>query len=293
MPVAFLLNLGFSIFEFLGGIISGSFAIMSDALHDFGDALSIGISLAIEKKSRKSPDEIYTFGYGNYSLIGALFTTIVLLSGSAIIIVNAVSKILNPTEIEYGKMLIFAVIGVIVNSVAAFVTRGKDTANQRAVNLHMLEDVLGWICVLISAVVIHFSDFYVLDPIMSIAVSIFIILRSFGNLKEIFSVFLAKVPKGISVSEIKKHLMQTNGIKDVHHIHIWEHGSGTILATMHIVTDEDASKIKKNVREELLSHGINHVTLEIEKTGETLCKKACEMPGEAGDVHHLGHHHHH
>ena len=277
MLIAFLLNLGFSVFEFFGGIISGSFAIMSDALHDLGDAFSIGISLIFERKSKKAPDETYTYGYGNFSLIGALFTTLILLFGSVIIIINAASKIINPAEIEYGKMIIFAVIGVLVNTVAAFVTRGRDSANQRAVNLHMLEDVLGWICVLMGAVIMHFTDFYILDPIMSIAVSTFIIFHSMSNLKEIFSVFLGKVPEETDISEIKEHLMLIEGICDVHHIHILKHGSGNILATMHIVTDENSSEIKAKVREELIEHGISHVTLEIEGTNENCNNKICAM----------------
>ena len=292
MIIAFLLNLGFSVFEFFGGIISGSFAIMSDALHDLGDTFSIGISLIFERKSKKAPDEIYTYGYGNFSLIGALFTTIILLLGCVIIIINAISKIINPTEIEYGKMIIFAVIGVLVNTVAAFVTRGKDSANQRAVNLHMLEDVLGWICVLIGAVIMHFTDFYILDPIMSIAVSTFIIFHSMSNLKEIFSVFLGKVPEETDISEIKEHLMLIEGICDVHHVHIWEHGSGNVLATMHIVSDSNPSQIKKEVREELIEHGISHVTLEIEGKNENCNNKVCNISHKLGYAHSHGHCHH-
>lgn len=290
--IAFLLNLGFSVFEFFGGIISGSFAIMSDALHDLGDAFSIGISLIFERKSKKAPDEIYTYGYGNFSLIGALFTTPILLFGSVIIIINAISKIINPSEIEYGKMIIFAIIGVLVNTVAAFVTRGKDSANQRAVNLHMLEDVLGWICVLIGAVIMHFTDFYILDPIMSIAVSTFIIFHSMSNLKEIFSVFLGKVPEETDISEIKEHLMLIEGICDVHHIHILKHGSGNILATMHIVTDENSSEIKAKVREELIEHGISHVTLEIEGKNENCNNRVCNISHKSGHAHSHGHCHH-
>jgi cobalt-zinc-cadmium efflux system protein len=292
MLIAFLLNLGFSVFEFFGGIISGSFAIMSDALHDLGDAFSIGISLIFERKSKKAPDEIYTYGYGNFSLIGALFTTLILLFGCVIIIINAISKIINPSEIEYGKMIIFAIIGVLVNTVAAFVTRGKDSANQRAVNLHMLEDVLGWICVLIGAVIMHFTDFYILDPIMSIAVSTFIIFHSMSNLKEIFSVFLGKVPEETDISEIKEHLMLIEGICDVHHIHILKHGSGNILATMHIVTDENSSEIKAKVREELIEHGISHVTLEIEGTNENCNNRVCNISHKSGHSHSHGHCHH-
>lgn len=291
MLIAFLLNLCFSIFEFVGGIISGSYAIMSDALHDLGDALSIGISFIFEKKSKKSPDEIYTFGYGNFSLIGALFTTFVLLSGSVIIITNSVAKIINPSEIQYGKMIVFAVIGVITNTVAALVTRGNGSANQRAVNLHMLEDSLGWVCVLTGAVIMHFTDFYFLDPIMSIAVSIFIIISSMSNLTYVFSVFLQKIPEETSAPEIKEKLMHIKGICEVHHVHIWRHGSDNILATMHVVTDENPAKIKEEVRRKLFEHGINHVTLEIEGTNVSCGDKVCQLSDKAGHAHCHGHCH--
>ena len=291
MLIAFLLNLGFSVFEFFGGIISGSHAIMSDAFHDFGDALSIGVSLVFEKKSKQPPDEKYTYGYGNYSLIGALFTTLILLSGSVIIIISSASKIINPTEIEYGKMIMFAVIGVIVNTIAAFVTRGRDSANQRAVNLHMLEDVLGWICVLIGAVIMHFTDFYILDPIMSIAVSTFIIFHSMSNLKEIFSVFLGKIPEETDISEIKEHLMLIEGICDVHHVHIRRLDGQNHDASMHITAHGDFPAIKRNIREELREHGIVHVTLELESVEEYCPERQCQMEVQSDAGHH--HHHHH
>lgn len=275
MFVAFLLNLFFSVFELFGGIISGSYAVISDSFHDFGDALSIGFSLIFEKKSKQSPDEKYTYGYGNYSLVGALFTTLVLLLGSVIIITNSISKIINPSEIEYGKMIIFALIGVIVNTTAAFITKGKDSANQRAINLHMLEDVFGWICVLLGAVIMNFTEFYVLDPIMSIAVSIFIIFHSIENSKEIFSVFLGKVPRDIDISKIKAHILNIDGANDVHHIHIWRHGNTNILCSMHIVTDSSAYEIKKKVRELLKEHGVNHAVIETESTSEECQDKVC------------------
>ena len=291
MFVAFLLNTFFSIFEFFGGILSGSFAIMSDALHDFGDAVSIGVSLVFEKKSKKAPDETYTFGYGNYSLIGALFTTVILLIGSSLIIVNAACRIIEPQKIEYGKMIVFAVVGVVVNTLAAVVTRGKESANQRAVNLHMLEDVLGWICVLTSAVVMHFTDFYILDSLMSIAVSVFLMFHCLENLKEIFVVFLCKAPQGINIHEIKKHLSDIDGINSVHHLHIWKHGSGNVIATVHIVSDGPSSQIKKEVRKKLLEHGINHVTMELEKTNEDCENAVCPISYKSESTHCHAHHH--
>ena len=171
--IAFILNLAFSIFEFVGGIITGSVAIMSDAVHDIGDAASIGVSYFLEKKGEK------------YSLIGAFITTLTLLLGSIVTICNAISRLMDPAKIHYDGMIVFAIVGVGVNLCAAFVTREGDSLNQKAVNLHMLEDVLGWIVVLIGAIVMRFTDFTLIDPIMSIGVSSFIFINAVRNLKEI------------------------------------------------------------------------------------------------------------
>ena len=143
--IAFILNLAFSVFEFVGGIFTNSVAIISDSIHDIGDALSIGISFFLEKKSKKQPDKIYTFGYLRYSVMGSIITTLILLIGSILVVVNAVKRILSPAEINYNGMIIFAAVGIIVNFLAAYFTRHGDSLNQKAVNLHMLEDVLGWI----------------------------------------------------------------------------------------------------------------------------------------------------
>lgn len=173
--IAFILNLAFSIFEFVGGIITGSVAIMSDAVHDIGDAASIGVSYFLEKKGEK------------YSIIGALITTITLLLGSIVTICNAIGRLIDPAKINYDGMILFAIVGVCVNLCAAFVTREGDSLNQKAVNLHMLEDVLGWIVVLVGAVVMRFTDFALLDPLMSIGVSAFILINAIRNLIEIFT----------------------------------------------------------------------------------------------------------
>ena len=184
--IAFLLNLCFSIFEFVGGIFTGSVAIVSDAVHDIGDAISIGVSLFLERKSRKQPDETYTYGYARYSVIGGLVTTLILLFGSIMVIYNATLRIISPTPIDYNGMIIIAIIGTSVNLVAVFFTTGGHSLNQKAVNLHMLEDVLGWIVVLIGAIIMRFTDISIIDPIMSIAVAVFILINAVKNLKAIF-----------------------------------------------------------------------------------------------------------
>lgn len=288
--IAFILNLFFSIFEFFGGIFTGSVAIVSDAIHDIGDALSIGISYFLEKKSKKQPDNIYTYGYARYSVIGGVITTLILLFGSVTVIINAMGKIINPTEINYNGMIIFAVVGVIINFAAAYFTREGDSINQKAVNLHMLEDVLGWAVVLIGAVIMRFTDFKILDPLMSIAVAIFILINTIKNLKEVIDIFCEKIPDGISTEEIKHHLLEIDGVIDVHHIHIWSIDGNSAYATMHIVTNADTKEIKHKVKEELEEHGICHSTLELETENENCGHIECKVEHHHSHSHH--HHHH-
>ena len=290
--IAFLLNLFFSIFEFVGGIFTGSVAIMSDAVHDIGDAASIGVSYFLEKKSKRQPDEIYTYGYARYSVVGSVITTLILLFGSVTVIFNAVGRIITPTNINYDGMIIFAVVGVVVNFGAAFITRHGDSLNQKAVNLHMLEDVLGWVVVLIGAVVMRFTDFKILDPVMSIAVAVFILINAVRNLKEVLELFLEKIPHGVSVDEIKEHVLEIEGVLDVHHIHVWSMDGQNNYATMHVVTNGDAHSIKDKIREELKEHGIGHATLELEAEGEHCHEECCHVEVQSGSGHHHHHHHH-
>lgn len=285
--IAFILNLGFSVFEFIGGIYTGSVAIISDAIHDIGDAASIGTSFFLERKSKKQPDEIYTYGYARYSVIGGVSLTLILIFGSTTVIFNAITRIIRPTTINYDKMIIFATIGVIVNSVAAFYTRHSDSVNQKSINLHMIEDVLGWIVVLIGAAIMKFTDYSVIDPILSMGVAFFILISAFKNLKCALDIFLVKIPEGIELSKIKKQITEISGVIDVHHIHIWSMDGMNNYATMHIVTNEVGHIIKDAVRNKLTEEGICHVTLELEKENEHCQYEKCSVI----PLRH-GHHHH-
>ena len=288
--IAFVLNFAFAIFEFFGGIFTGSVAILSDALHDFGDAFSIGVSYFLERKSKNKPNENYTYGYLRYSVIGSVITTLILLTGSIIVVYNAVLRILEPSIINYNGMIIFAIIGAVTNLIAAIFTKDGDSLNQKAVNLHMLEDLLGWLVVLVGAIVMRFTDFYLLDPIMSIAVAIFIFINAIKNLKEALDLFLEKTPKNVSIAKIKEHLLNINGVIDIHHIHVWSLDGIRNFATMHIVTNENPLEIKALVRKKLNEHGITHVTLELEKEDEACQQTECHIELNLKNLHH--HHHH-
>ena len=286
---AFLLNLAFSVFEFIGGTITGSIAIMSDAIHDLGDAGSLGISYFLEKKSKEKSNEIYTYGYGRYSVLGALITNLILLVGSGIVFYNAIARIFHPVEMNYDGILLFAVAGVVINFLAAYLTHEGHSINQKAVNLHMVEDVLGWLVVLIGAVVMRFTEWSILDPIMSIGVAAFILVHVIKHLKEICEIFLEKIPNGVSVEEIREHISKMEGVLDVHHIHIWSMDGCHGYATMHVVSDEEPHEIKECVKGELRRHGIVHATIELESLQEFLHKREFHLES----YEHLGHCHHH
>ena len=288
--VAFILNLAFAVFEFFGGIYTGSVAIISDAVHDLGDAASIGVSYFLEKKSKKKPDESYTYGYARYSVLGGVFTTVVLTVGSVLVVAGAVERIINPVPISYNGMIGFAVVGVIVNVLAAIFTHGDGSINQRAVNLHMLEDALGWLVVLVGAVVMRFTDLSVIDPVMSIGVALFILVSSLRTLSESVGLFLEKTPRGVDIHEIAHHVGELAGVLGVHHIHVWSMDGTGAYATMHVVTDDAHCEIKQKIRAELAEHGICHVTLELEAAGEECAEKECEVRCAEHSAH--GHHRH-
>lgn len=273
--IAFILNISFSIFELIGGAITGSVAVLSDSLHDLGDGISIGISYFLEKISRKGADENYTYGYKRFSVLGGLITSSILAIGSVIVAYNAVIRIINPTRINHNGMIILAVFGIVLNVAAAFATSGGFSMNLKAVNLHMIEDVLGWCVVLLGGIIIKFTNLTLIDPLMSIGVAVFIFLSAIKNIKRILEILMDKVPENIEIGHIYEHLQGLNGVKGVHHLHIRSLDSINNIATVHIVTDEDCNSVKSAVKNELKNFGIYHTTVETESSSEICIEKQC------------------
>ena len=284
--IAFLLNLSFSIFEFFGGILTGSIAILSDSVHDIGDAASIGLSYILEKKSKQKPDKKYTYGYIRYSVIGSIITSTILLTGSILVIYEAVKRLINPQELNYNGMIIISIIGVVINTIAAIVTKEGDSLNQKSVNLHMLEDVLGWIVVLIGSILIKFTNITYIDGVLSIGVALFILRHAARNIKQVLDLFLEKTPDNIDIEEIKHHLKEINGVIDIHHIHVRSIDGFNTFITLHAVVKKYDSNIKTQIKEELMEHGICHSTIELELVDEECEHKTCK-------IEHHEHHHHH
>ena len=273
--IAFLLNLLFAIFEFVGGLLTNSVAIMSDAIHDIGDALSIGTSYLLERKSKKKADDKYTYGYARYSVIGGAFTTLVLICGSCVAIGNAIYRILNPVAINYNGMILFAIVGVVVNLIAALATRKGNSINQKAVNLHMLEDVAGWMAVLIGALVMRFTKATIIDPILSIAIAMWMLINAGKTFFDAVSLLADK--SNISTDLIVNAVKAIDGVLNVHHVHVWSLNDKNNCVTMHIVVDKNHAEIKDMVRKKLKEIDIEHSTLELESKWECCKQKHCEI----------------
>ena len=272
---AFFLKLGFTLLEIFGGLWANSVAILSDAVHDLGDSFSLGLAWYLDRVSRQEEDQRFSYGYRRFSLLGALANAIILTGGSAFVLSRAVPRLLNPEGAVAPRMILFAVIGIVVNGAAALNLRENRSLNARVISWHLMEDVLGWAAVLVVAVVLLFIDLPILDPILSIMITVYILYNVVINLKETISVFLQSVPSEIDVAEIQKKINALQGVVSSHHTHVWSlDGEHHVLSTHVNIGEqadrEQASRIKEQVKELLQSYQIGHLTIEIEY-GEDDC----------------------
>ena len=269
---AFFLNLAFAFVELIGGIITNSVAILSDAVHDFGDSISLAIAWALQKKSNKAKDDKYSYGYKRFSLLSSVILSGILLVGSILILVEAIGRLFNPQEVNAQGMLWLAILGIIVNGLAALsVKRGK-TLNERAVFLHIMEDVLGWIGVLVISIVMIFVNLPILDPILSISITIWVLYNVYKNLKATFNILLQAFPKDVDVKKLTKEIEAIDNVISIHDLHIWTQDGNSHVMTLHIVAEKNYETIKNKIREIAKTFNIDHVTIEFE--GED---SACEV----------------
>ncbi|MDD4847199.1 MAG: cation diffusion facilitator family transporter [Bacteroidales bacterium] len=276
IAVAFFLNFGFTIIELVGGLITNSVAILSDALHDFGDSISLALAWYFEKVAKRSPSARFTYGYKRFSLLGALINSMVLLVGSVFIIYECCLRIITPQEVQVKGMLYLAILGVIINGIAVLRTYHGSSINERIVSLHLLEDVLGWIAVLIVSIVMLFVDLPILDPLLSIGIAIFVLYNVFKNLKATFQVILQGVPSTMNLSEIQQKLETIPLVQSIHDLHIWSLDSEYNIASLHVViktqdnTSDNLLNIKQQIKQTMSNEGIEHTTVEFE-TEKELC----------------------
>ena len=275
IKVAFFLNLSFTIVEFIGGLLTNSLAIMSDAIHDLGDSLSLGMSWYFQNLSNKKASKSFSYGYGRFSLLGAIINAVVLTIGSIFIITEAIPRIINPEEADAHGMMWFAILGIVVNGVAVIRLRKGSSINERVVSLHLFEDVLGWVAVLVASIVMQFWDVPILDPILSFVIALYILFNVFKNIKESFGIILQGVPKKLRTDAIEKVLRRFDEIERVHDCHVWSMDGEFNIATMHLILKSDvldwkeSKALKKAVRNVLYDQfHLEHVTLELEYNSE-------------------------
>ena len=266
---AAFLNVAFTVLELVGGFWTNSLAILSDALHDFGDSIALLVSWIFERGARKSPDASRTFGYQRLSLFSALFSASILIAGSLVIIFQAVPRLFNPATVNAFGMVGLAVIGILFNGAGFFLLKRGESLNEKVLSWHLLEDVLGWVGILVGGVIIYFWKVYLLDPLMTIALTAFILYNVTKNLREAINILLQGVPEHINLEAVKKDLTSIKGVIDVHDIHIWSLEGETDVFTAHVVLDDETLKspepTKQTIKEKLQKHHIEHSTIELER----------------------------
>ncbi len=280
IKVAFFLNFGFTIIEIVGGILTNSIAIISDAVHDFGDSLSLGLAWYFQKIAKKGRDRQFTYGYKRFSLLGALINSMVLIIGSVIVLSAAIPRIFQPVQAEAVGMFWLAVLGIVVNGAAVFRLKKGNSINEKVVMLHLLEDVLGWAAILIGSIVMYFFDVPILDPIMSIGISCFVLFNVYKNLRNTFRVILQAIPEEVDIEQLEAHLLLYSEVEKIHDLHVWSIDGSYNILSVHIVVKqalnfEELATLKSKIRASLLEIGIQHATFEFETEKENCNLEHC------------------
>ena len=282
IKIAFFLNLGFAIVEIIGGTWINSYAIIADAVHDLGDSLMIGFAWGMQYLAKKESDNKFTFGYKRFSLLGALFNSLLLIVGSVLIIYYAIPRFFEPLSVHAEGMFVFALIGILINGFAVVqMKKGNDSLNERVVTLHLMEDVLGWVAVLLGSVLIYFFRWYWVDVALSLIIAVYVIYNASLNLKETILILLQENPIQFDVLKITEELKSKNKeILSVHDIHAWSLDGEHHVMSIHIVVSDSVlfstlELLKKSVRGILKQKGIGHVTIEFETISET-CQSRCD-----------------
>lgn len=273
IKTAFFLNAFFTVFELVGGYFTNSIAITTDAIHDLGDTIALGSSWYLDSFSKKPRSKIYSYGFGRFSLLSALVTGLVLLIGTVIALSEAIPRLVRPEHSDSQGMIGIALVGICINGVSAYRLKSGQTMSEKIVSLHVLEDVGGWIAVLIAGIVMHFTDIHILDPALSVLFAFYILWNVLKNLKKTVGLFLQEVPEGISFEHISQELLKDSAIKAVHDIHAWTLDGERNIVTMHVVTAgsasaKDVTDVKCTVKKHLARMHIQHSTIEVEREGE-------------------------
>ena len=264
--VAFFLNLTYAIVEFIAGGVFGSSAVLADSVHDFGDAVAIGISAFLESISNRKEDSHYTLGYKRFSLLGAMVTAVILMTGSGMVILENISKIFHPQPVNDEGILWLGIIAITINVLASLVIRKGQTKNESILSLHFLEDTLGWVAVILMAIILRFTDWYILDPLLSLAISFFILSKALPRFWSTLKIFLDAVPEGVDIQKIKTDLAELDHVASINQLNLWTMDGLEKNAIVHVCLKEmeHMETCKESIRIFLKDCGFQNITIEVD-----------------------------
>ena len=292
--LAFVLNFSFAIIEFIFGGLFGSSAILADAVHDLGDALAIGISAVLESISNREEDGHYTLGYKRFSLLGAILTAVILITGSSLVILENISKLIEPQPVDHEGMLWLGVIAIAINLTASLIVRKGQTKNESILSLHFLEDTLGWLAVIVVAIILRYTDWYFLDPLLSLLISAFILSKALPRFWSTLKIFLDAVPEGVDIQQVKSDLEQLDHVTSINQLNLWTMDGLEKNAIIHVCLEhvKHMEVCKEAIRTLLKDCGFQNVTIEVDEDLAThRAHKRNIEELEVSQSH--GHNHHH
>ena len=292
--LAFVLNFSFAIIEFIFGGLFGSSAILADAVHDLGDALAIGISAFLESISNREEDSHYTLGYKRFSLLGAILTAVILITGSSLVILENISKLIEPQPVDHEGMLWLGVIAIAINLTASLIVRKGQTKNESILSLHFLEDTLGWLAVIVVAIILRYTDWYFLDPLLSLLISAFILSKALPRFWSTLKIFLDAVPEGVDIQQVKSDLEQLDHVASINQLNLWTMDGLEKNAIVHVCLEHvnHMEVCKESIRDLLKDCGFQNVTIEVDEDLAThRAHKRNIEELEVSQSH--GHNHHH
>lgn len=268
MTIAFLLNFSFAIIEFIFGLLFHSSAVLADAIHDTGDALAIGLSTLFEKISTKKEDRNYTLGYKRYSLLGALLTLVILLIGSTLVIVENIPKLFAPEKVNYDGMLVLGIVAIVVNTAASRVVSHGHSHNESILSLHFLEDILGWLAVVGVSIILRFTDWYFLDPLLSLVIAGFILSKALPKFWETIQIFLDHVPSDVDLTQLYQEIAVLENVRAITQLNVWTTDGLEKYAMLHICLENPnlLAETQAVLRQRLLASGIAKVTIQTDES---------------------------
>ena len=265
--LAFFLNLSYAIIEFIAGGVFGSSAVLADSVHDLGDAIAIGVSAFLETISNREEDSHYTLGYKRFSLLGALVTAVILMTGSVLVILENITKLFHPQPVNDEGILWLGIIAVSINVLASLVVRKGKTKNESILSLHFLEDTLGWVAVILMAIVLRFTDWYILDPLLSLVISFFILSKAIPRFWSTLKIFLDAVPEGVDIKQVKSDLEQLDHVASINQLNLWTMDGLEKNAIVHVCLKEieQMELCKESIRRKLKDCGFQNITIEVDE----------------------------